>query len=353
MTGEQDRFELDPRLREAADHLPRAVEPPGDLWPGIRSRMRGGAGKGRPVRRRLVRRWLPLAAAALLLLALGVWQVVHRSASGRSGQWQVRRLAGAPRVGDAAIGPVGTMRVGQWLVTDDSSRAVIAVGDIGTVDVKPGSRVRLVTARPTDHRLALAFGSIDAKVDAPPRLFFVDTPAGTAVDLGCAYTLDVDSAGHGVLRVTAGYVEFSWGGRRSIVPLGAVTLIRPGVGPGIPYVADAPGALRRALFAFDFGAGGPVAVRAALAAARPEDALSLWHLVARVTPDLRAAVYDRLVALVPPPAGVARDAALRLDAATLQRYWERIRRIAWRREILKGVREIDPRTGLSRSRFPR
>jgi FecR protein len=351
MTHDEREPRLDPRLREAADRLPRSIEPPTDLWPGIHARIRAGEGRGDGRNARSPsRRWLPLAAAALLLLSLGVWRLVHRDPGGE-GQWDVRRLAGTPRVGDAAIGQLGTIRVGQWLVTDDSSRAVIDVGDIGTVDVKPGSRVRVVTARPTDHRLALAFGSIDAKVDAPPRLFFVDTPAGTAVDLGCAYTLDVDSAGNGVLRVTQGYVEFDWSGRRSIVPLGAVAQIRVGVGPGTPYVDDAPAALRRALFAFDFGAGGRDAVRAALAAARAEDALSLWHLLSRVAPDLRPAVYDRLVALVPPPAGVSRDSALRLDAATLDRYWQKIRRIAWRRVILRGVREIDPRTGLTRPDF--
>jgi hypothetical protein len=343
--------ELDPRLREAADRLPRGIEPATDLWPGIRARIRAGseadgtspppASSGSPAAP--ARRLFPLAAAAAVLMAFGLWQLLHRA----SGSWAVHRLAGVPRVGAATIGGVGALRVGQWLVTDDSSRAVIDVGTIGTVEVKPGSRIRLVTARPTDHRLALDRGSIYAKVDAPPRLFFVDTPAGTAVDLGCAYTLDVDSAGNGMLRVTAGYVEFDRGGRRSIVPLGSVAEIRPGIGPGTPYVADAPEALRRALREFDFGAGGAAAARTAALLARPEDAVSVWHLLSRVGPDLRPLVYDRLTTLVPPPAGVTRAAALRLDSATLDRYWQRIRRIAWRREILKGVRDIDPRTGLS------
>src|SRR5262249_27316845 len=159
--------------------------------------------------------------------------------------------------------------------TDDSSRALLSVGDIGEVDVKPGTRLRLLQARVTDHQLALDRGSIYAQVDAPPRLFFVETPAGTAVDLGCAYELEVASVGNGVLRVTAGYVEFSWSGRRSIVPLGAVAETRRGQGPGTPFVNDAPGALRQALLQFDFADGGDAAARAVLAAARAEDALSL------------------------------------------------------------------------------
>src|SRR5207302_146939 len=130
--------------------------------------------------------------------------------------------------------------------------------------------------------------------DAPRGLFFVDTPAGTAVDLGCAYTVAVDSGGNGRIRVTGGYVEFDWGGRRSIVPLGFRADTRQGFGPGTPYAEDASQALRQAVAAFDFANGGPTAVRRALAAARSEDAVAVWHLLERVDPSLRRAVYDRL-----------------------------------------------------------
>src|SRR2546426_9941603 len=121
----------------------------------------------------------------------------------------------------------------------------------------------------------------------------VEMPAGVAVDLGCAYALEVDSSGNGLIHVTAGYVELQWSGRRSIVPLGFAARTRPGVGPGVPFAADAPEALRLALEAYDFGNGGAAAVRRALSAARPEDAVSLWHLLSRVEPALRGAVSGR------------------------------------------------------------
>jgi hypothetical protein len=66
-------------------------------------------------------------------------------------------------------------------------------------------------------------------------------------------------------------------------------------------------------------------VRDALAAARPADALSLMNLLARTDGDLRAAVHDRLAVLVPPPAGVAREAVLALDQRALDRWWDAIR----------------------------
>ncbi len=324
-------------LLAKARALPRSIEPPRDLWPGIHARIKAGKARSLPFRRALA-----LAAAAVLLLLVG------RNLIPRRAGWVIERQTGRPVVGATALAGAGTVRVGEWIVTDDSSVAVVQVGRIGRVEVKPGSRVQVLAARPSDHRLALARGTIDAQVDAPPRLFFVETPSGTAVDLGCAYTLEVDSLGDSWLHVTGGYVELQWGGRRSIVPLGAIAETRPGVGPGLPYMADAPAALRRALEAFDFGRGGVAAVRAALPAARPQDALSLWHLLSRVDSAARGPVYDRLAALVPPPPGVTRAATLGLEPGALATYWNTIRRIAWRREILRGVRDIDPRTGTVR-----
>jgi hypothetical protein len=317
-------------LHDAVAKLPKGIEPPRDLWPDIEARINRGGWRRRWY-------WVPLAAAAVLA---GVWLVRSQPAS-----WDVTRLSGRPVVGTTPLTATGRLRVGDSLRTDDSSRALIAVGKIGQVEVLPGSRVQLVAARADEHRLALAHGTIDAKVDAVPRLFFVDTPAGTAIDLGCAYTLHTDSLGNGLLHVTGGEVEFQTGPRSARVPLGALTRTRAGVGPGIPYVEDAPEPLTRALVAFDFETGGARAMRTALAVARSQDALSLWHLLQRVDASLRGRVYDRLATLVPPPTGVTRSAAIALDAGALEGYWTKIHRIHFRRMILKGVRDIDPRTG--------
>lgn len=300
-------------LLEAAGRLPKSIEPPRDLWPGIEARLRRS------------RRWYWVALAAAAVMALVIVKT-------KSDAWNVTWLVGS--------GPT-TLRVGQWVETDASSRALIAVGHIGQVEVRPRTRIQLVVARADDHRLALARGAIEAKVDTVPRIFFVETPVGTAIDLGCAYTLEMDSLGNGLLHVTAGVVEFQGRGHNARVPMGALVQTRSDVGPGIPYVEDAPEALRRALAASD--------VRAVLAAARPDDAISLWHLLQRVDGEgggaQRGAVYDRLASLVPPPAGVTRAAALALDAATLDAYWTHIHRILFRKITLRGVRDIDPRTG--------
>ena len=308
-------------LLASARELPRAIEPERDLWAGIETRIRhgkgeGGRGKGwwRPA---IV---LPLAATVVLALGIALW-ISLRGGPG----WTVIATHGEPTIDGTAAARVEAMRPGARVETGSGDSVVLRVGDLGTVMVGPGSSARLVTASARGQRLALERGTIQAEITAPPRLFVVETPAAVATDLGCAYTLGVDSIGTGLLHVTSGWVELALGGRVMVVPYDAYAPIRPGAGPGTPFADGAPAELRAALDAFDFAAGGATAVRDALAAARPADALSLMNLLARTDGDLRAAVHDRLVVLEPPPAGVTREAVLALEQRALDRWWDAIR----------------------------
>lgn len=257
--------------------------------------------------------------AAALVVGLGSFWLASQSSKP---SWQVARLEGTPRVGSAALETTGTIRVGQQLVTDATSRATIAIGIIGQVNVEPNSRLRLMKATMTDHRLALDRGTIHARIWAPPRLFFVETPSATAIDLGCEYDLAVGEDGSGVLHVTSGWVALEHEGRESVVPSGAMCITRPGHGPGTPFEEDAPEKLRRALEQFDFEEGRTSALETIMAEARAADAMTLWNLVFRAGMEDRGKVYDRLVNLVTEPEGVTREGVLegnnRMIAA-----WER------------------------------
>lgn len=261
-------------------------------------------------------------AAALLLMIAASWFVF----AGRRTGWDVRSLAGLPVVDGAAVGEGGRLGIGEWLVTDSVSRARIEVGRIGEVDVDPNTRVQLVESRGREHRLSLVRGTIHARIWAPPRFFFVNTPSATAIDLGCAYTLQVDDTGAGLIRVTSGWVGFERDGRESYIPNGAVCATRPRIGPGTPYYDDAPSGYGEALTVLDFGAATDprraVAFELVLSRARKRDGLTLWHLLARGSPDERARVYERLAVLVPPPSGVTREAVLRGERAALARWWD-------------------------------
>ena len=240
--------------------------------------------------------------------------------------WRVNRLDGRPRIGSQVISDDGEIAVGQVLETDERSRARIAVGSIGNVDIDENTRVKLLATQPTEHRLELTRGRMSARIWAPPRLFFVDTPSAVAADMGCAYTLEVDDHGNSLLKVTSGWVALQLKDRESMVPAGAACETRKGIGPGTPYFVDATQAFREALKTLNFSDNPPpartIALTTLLNHARQRDTLTLWHLLSRVSPEHRSLVYEKMAVLAPPPSGVTQDGVLVLDQKMLQTWRE-------------------------------
>lgn len=276
--------------------------------------------------------WLPrFGAVVVVILALiagGIFSVRPSRLPPSGPGWEVARLDGTPQIGTQFITAgqsSAKLRVGQTLETNSTSRASISESDLGEIKVDPNSRVRLLQTG--DHRkhIQLDVGTIHAMIWAPPGEFVVDTPSAVAVDLGCAYTLQVSSDGSGTIRTTLGWVGFHLLGRESFIPAGAMCLTRPRVGPGTPYFEDSSETFRTALGDLDFATQAEgaraVSLETVLSQARAKDGLTLWHLLSRTEGPERAQVYDRFATLVPPPSGVTRDGILQLDQSVLDLWW--------------------------------
>jgi hypothetical protein len=294
------------------------VEAPASIWSSLERALDRGESNFGTANPGTLAPWHlgTLALAAAVVLAIGaamVWQSTRST-----NPWDITRLDASARG--------ARVNIGEWIETGESARATIRIGEIGTVEIDPYTRMQVMVASRGEHRLNLARGRISAQIVAPPRLFFVNTPSSTVVDLGCAYTMEVDEAGVGRLRVTSGWASLEWDKLESLVPAGASAPTRPDVGPGTPVFDDASQKLRDAVLAFDYRGGGSAALEVVLAEARARDTLTLWHLISRVDERDRPRVFDRIVALVPLPAGVGRDRALALDAATLKLWREEL---AW------------------------
>ena len=283
------------------------------------------------------------AAAAAILVVLGGFALYYSNLPSPTlpagpkvsltvqPSWRVNRIDGAPRIGNQRINDDGELKIGQVLETDKGSRARIAVGSIGNVDIDENSRVKLLATEPTEHRLELVRGKMSAHIWAPPRLFFVDTPSAVAADMGCAYTLEVDDYGGSLLRVTSGWVALQLKDRESMVPAGAVCETQKGIGPGTPYFDDSTQYFREALRAVDFNGDADTrseALTSLLNQARPRDTLTLWHLLARANGEDRGRVYDKLAGFAPPPSGVTREGILQGNQQMLAT-WRSVLEITW------------------------
>jgi ferric-dicitrate binding protein FerR (iron transport regulator) len=226
---------------------------------------------------------------------------------------------GAARCAGGASGS-GVLPIGEWLETSGEVSAQLEVADIGDLTIHGGSRVRLVGTGPNEHRLELERGRVSALVMAPPRLFVVDTPGASAVDLGCAYELAVDAEGRTHLQVTTGAVSLEGHGLVAYVAAGTEVFADPGRGPGTPIAIDAGKPLRDAAARFD--AGDSTALPELLALADQRDTITLWNLLGRTEGEARGKVFRRLDSIQPRPSSVRERDILEGQPAALEAWRE-------------------------------
>lgn len=325
-----------------AKSLPEEINPTRDLWEGINEKISGKKSPqkiftmssdkvfqfergGKPLLFKDPRKKrggfyvIGSAAAAVILgIALGVYFFFQSS----SVFWTVENLAGIPLVGSEELRDQGMLKIGDWLETDSNSRARLKVGMIGEVDVQPDSRLKLVETTPAEHRIILDHGKINAAIWAPPRLFFVETPSATAIDLGCMYSLEVAKDGSALLKVTSGWVALQEGDKESLIPSDAMCKTKKFYGPGTPFFDDANLEFKTALDEFDFSNNKSSALAVILKNARKEDALSLWHILSKVSGKEKEQVYKRLAELVEIPGGVSLEGIMNGNRETMDRLWE-------------------------------
>ena len=304
-------------LEERVSELPQREEPRRDLWEGIARRITAANlevdSSPTPSLWRSKKLWFSVAAAALIFIS-AIWL--------RSAQfaWRAEAVYGAPLLGGVAVLGNERMDRGSIVETDASSSARLTLPGLGHIVVAPETRVRLLGASFTEQRLELERGRIDVRVWAPPHLLVVDTPSATAVDLGCAYSLEVTDGKQTRLHVTSGLVSLRGMGAHANgfrcnevqVPEGAHCETTPLGRLGTPYREDVSESFLKALRAVDREDPALLseALQTVLDEARVVDALSLWHLFLSREGDARGAVYDRLAELVPPPRMVKREGAL-------------------------------------------
>lgn len=284
-------------------------------------------GDGSARRRRAPRPWQwGLGLAAVFAAGVGIGWVALRLTL-TAGPIEVQSVQGPVQIDRRAATAGATLAEGSWLQTQAAAKVQLRVGDIGHVTVYAHSRLGLEQAGLV-RRLALDYGKIDALITAPPRYFVVNTPSATAVDLGCAYRLEVDRLGNGLISVALGSVvlERRRPGYEAFVPEGAACRVYTGTGPGVPFFQDATARFKSTIERFEKGPSEPDALAALLAAASPRDAMSLWHVLWLVPQPQRRDVAARMIELTGEPPDADPNLAVQLDPHTMQAWWDDLER---------------------------
>lgn len=302
-------------LFDGVKNIPESVEPQADLWHSIEDRLdTKPAVAPRNTNLRLV-------AGALAAAAVVAFVVFLYSVSLPDEGWEIVPVAGNPTIDESLLDKPGLIRSGQTIRTDNTSRAVVEVGEIGALDVFPSTHIELLSTSKDDHRFRLSGGEIHATINAPPRIFFVETPSALAIDLGCEYTLRVDSSGVSRLHVTFGYVELDHPERSTIVPEGYKAVSDPDRGPTVPIYEDASPDFVDALISYEIG-NDQSSLDVLLVEADPTDATSLWLLISRASAEQRVAIYQKIVELVGEPEGVTMSGVLEDGDRDMSLAWQ-------------------------------
>jgi hypothetical protein len=239
-----------------------------------------------------------------------------------SAKWKVSNLKGSPMIDNILMKNTDSIGIGQYLITDDTSRAELTVANLGTVTIEPNSKIRFVKSIDGENRIELVYGTIDANVLAKPRSFFVDAGKVTAVDLGCAYKISMDEKGDGLLYVKSGRVSLeSAGGRESLVPEGKFCVLKKDFGPGTPFRGDTSPQLKKALMDFDFGECGSQCVNIILKNAKKTDAVTLLNIIPRVDDEYKTIVYNKVSNYCAPPKNLPKDSIPRCDKIEKLNEW--------------------------------
>ena len=263
----------------------------------------------------------PVAAIAAALLLVVALTATRRITS----PWAVVMLRDSGAI--PTLKTRSPLNVGEWIVTDALTRARLNVGSLGKAEIGPSSRLRLVRAALTEHRLELAEGTLHARIWAPPRFFLVETVSALAVDLGCVYTLRVDRMGEGYLRVESGEVELVGPAHVARVPAGNTVHVNRAMGPGLPYPDNASSEFIAALTTLERAhddSSSASALESLLTAATPTTTITLWHLLQRVDVSQRGQVITRLAQLSPLPASAPMESVMRFDSQSME---------AWRADL--------------------
>ena len=249
-------------------------------------------------------RWPWVAATvalAAMILAFVLWP--------RSTAWQVQALSGAR--------PCAWIRcraeVGQTLTPGPGDRWRVDLGEQGEV-VLDGDAA--LTRLPGDGLpLRLDHGHATFTSTAPAGALRVDTPSAGVVDLGCAYELHVHATST-LLVVTDGTVALELPTGKALVTGGSRATAILGRAPPLPVRVDAAPGFAAAAAADD--------VDGMLALARPQDDLTLWHVLQRVPAADRPRVLDRIVAVGPAHCAPDPFPLLMLDENALKELWQEL-----------------------------
>ena len=279
-------------------------------------------------------RYYASAFAALVVIGMIVFAVKNfkfenpvltkQDSYGLPSYWKVTSLSGTPFISEEAMAKLDSIRDGEYIITNDSSRAELFITDIGKVLVEPNTKLMIVKGEDGKNKLSVIYGTIDADMKKVQEPVHVELPSAIAMDDGGSYKVTVDGSGDGLFYVKSGQVEVVSGNKQSVVPAGSLVMTKKDKGVGTPFSNLSSSVFKKALYNFDFGNCDVSCVTTILNSANKNDAVSLVNMIPQVEEQYKDKVYAKVASFVPPPHTVHRDSIPYIDEKEIEEWVNKI-----------------------------
>ncbi|MEO8210151.1 MAG: FecR domain-containing protein [bacterium] len=284
---------------------------------------------------------ITLIILAVKNLSLKDIRISQQSTFGLPTYWKVANVQGSPLIGDVAMQGVDSIKEGQFITTNDSSRAELIIANLGSVLIEPNSKVIFVKSGEGNNRILVEYGTIDADMNSKQKTFFVEMPSAVASDMGGEYTLTIDSTGDGLVYVKSGKVEVQADNSKgAIIPAGNLVVTRKDLGVGTPFNENSSDKFKNALFNLDFGKCGGACVRTLLNSAKMSDAVTLVNLIEKVDNEYKDDVYSRVAKFVAPPRAIHNDSIPFIDEEELNEWIDKIQ-VEVQENVERSMKEVE------------
>jgi hypothetical protein len=261
-------------------------------------------------------------------------RLTQQSTFGLESYWKVSNIQGHSLIGNSTMSSNDSIKEGQWIQTNNDSRAELIVANIGKVIIEPNSKVIFVKGVDGNNRIMVEYGTINTVMNPNSRSFFVEMPTAVATDNGGSYTMTVDSTGDGLVYVRSGKVEIASPNRDAIIPAGSLVLTKRDIGVGTPFSENSSAKFKNALFNYDFGNCNDACVKTLLNSAKMSDAVTLVNLIPNVNKEYSDQVYTKLAAFVAPPKTISSDSIPFINEEEINQWIDKIQV-----EVQKNVEE--------------
>lgn len=251
----------------------------------------------------------------ITLFVLVIVAVFYYFNNGKSGLpagqagWKLQTVKGTVRIGKSNVSVGNVLSDSEKLVTGPGGSAQIEVPNFGLISLTQNSVVNKVNK----NEIQFLQGKIYVNKNIGTSSLFSIVCFGTKTKSLTSYdsyniTNNLQTAS---LSVYSGLVEVSGNKFSAYVPAGFTCEINKRNGLGIPYSENASPYMIEALRNYTFR-GQQYAITQILSAAQKSDAVSLWHLLARVNAMYKTTIFNQLASYVTPPEGLTQNSSFSL-----------------------------------------